>query len=239
MVYRHEAGILLERVELIRTDFILAPWTSSSASGGLCSTKATSCRLGFQHLAFIIFKDVYQITLHSIIQKDILLRASYIISRVKSLGHSSVTKVFSSCLHHTKTASTNMHYLPLLFIMSPFTLTASHNVNVKWQTTHQICNSLKELECCTSIDDPHITDNAEFSNLPVDKYRVQIYGWKKGGCSTEETAVTSEAPQPTFTMKGVTAVAWDALKKDADAAVEEIEEEEEEEEEGILRVQEL
>lgn len=126
-----------------------------------------------------------------------------------------------------------MHYPPLLLTLSPFTLTASHNVNVKWQTTNQTCNSLKKLDCCRCIDEPHITDNAEFSNLPVDEYRVQIYGWKNGGCSDGETAVTSEAPQPTFTMKGVTAVAWDTFKKDADAAEKKVEEE------GVLRVQEL
>ncbi|KAL8900061.1 MAG: hypothetical protein Q9192_001273 [Flavoplaca navasiana] len=48
------------------------------------------------------------------------------------------------------------------------------------------------------------------------------------------TAVTSEAPQPTFTMEDVTAVAWGILEKDADAVAQEGEEED-----GILRVQEL
>ncbi|KAL8786227.1 MAG: hypothetical protein Q9213_002916 [Squamulea squamosa] len=68
-----------------------------------------------------------------------------------------------------------------------------------------------------SQDEPSI-DDAVFSNLPfTTSKKIEVYGWKDGGCTVEEAAVTSTASAATFTMEGMKAVAYDVWEKDPHA----------------------
>ena len=111
-------------------------------------------------------------------------------------------------LHILKTAPSIMHYLHILVALVRFTLTAAYDVNIRWQTTGLDCHSPKVWDCCKSSREAVVKDNAVFTNLPVDRYVVEVYGFRQGGCQAEETAVTSIASEPTFTMSGMAAVSW-------------------------------
>ncbi len=131
-------------------------------------------------------------------------------------------------LHILKAAPSIMHYLHILC----FTLTAAYGVNIRWQTTGVDCHSPKVWDCCKSSHEAVVKDNAVFTNLPVDRYVVEVYGFRQGGCQAEETAVTSIASEPTFTMSGMAAVSWSTSE-----AYPRVLEEQQQQQQQILRTQ--